>query len=644
MSKRLDGDTVAPVEGGTHWTRDPHKAHDDLISQLDSAHSGRINVDRTIQRLYHGRPFVVQQRDQNKPSSRYGFGAWDDLRSGGMSLVRLAIDTAAAMIVRAPGIKVLPVGQRFKVQRQCRDLGRFVQGVFHANDLAGRAYDVAIDGMTCRLGGVLWDVAGDEIVCETIDPLGLRWDAAEGKEPRSLHYIDYVPVSWAMAEYPEHAEALRKAPTEHEPTTIGVDIVSMRETPTLKRVRSWAIEIPERTYTSQRTIRNDRESTVHRPRTHTFPRVPGHRVTKLGGVLVEHDDDWDCSRHVIAVYRWAPSRKDFGGRPAGESCVPYQYELNATTATIREGQKAAIPVELVHENALPLNELKNKPLQRRVWTGNIEPKIVTGTGVGQEIYNWKTQLKLDCLEELGISSAMASSAKPAGLTAAVALREWNDYANTRLYHPAKRFEKFFEDCTRVVIMLADKAFGSKAARTRAPGTTLLEEIEFPVGIRENQYGIQVSATSGLPLTIAGRMDFAKDLADLGAIDKSTLLQMLQLPDTEAAMARANAPMDLAQTQVDKALWDCDWKAPIEYQGAEGLDMLIDIGSREYQRAYVSGVDYPAENLELLRRLIEHARLLRQGINPQAPGTPNPTAAPTQDAAPVATDAAVGAPA
>ena len=578
-----------------HWSEDPGRLLPKTVAQLEGASAARLTLDRLILRLYYGRPLAVPTLDPRRPS--YALAVTDSVRAGGFSLMRMVIDTAASMVVRIPAVKVLPVGQTFKRQRAARLMGRFVNGVFYANDIGDLAYQVFIDACTTRCGAIKVSVENGAIKLERVDPLTLYWDQDEGKNPRNLYQDHAVPRRSLAARFPEHAAAIMELPGYAPPQMWGVDLAQPSEKDTVRVVEAWSL------------TEGDQKGK------HVI-----YAAGKGGAALVLESEAYDHERHCIVPLRWSNAYKGFGGRPLGETIIPYQLWTNKIVKVIGESLDGAVPRWLVHANA-QIPGVTSVPLSALIYRGNVAPKCEAPQVVSADLYTWQRELKMGAFEEAGINAQASQGTRPTGLNSAPSQREWFDISNTRLINPSKLFEHLFRDVARVVVML-----GPKAKVTALDGRTLSELRWDEIGpLKEGEYGLEIQSVSALPLTVSGRLDFVKELMSEGLINQNDGRRMLQLPDLEAVLDRENAAQELADRQIECALWDGKYIAPFACQNL--LDLVIDGGEKQYMQAMLNGT-FPAENMELLRRLIAEAKLLRPApapVNNVPPAPPAQTA-------------------
>ena len=576
------------------WSEDPRQL-ERTIDELDSAAASRRALDRLLIRLYFGRPISVPAIDARRPSA--ALADMDSSKAGGFSIVREVVDAAAALVVRMPSLKVLPVGQRFKIQRGAKLMSRYLNGVLYENRVKMLAPALFLDGATTRTGALKWyvDRQTKRVRCERMNSLWLLWDDAEGPEPQSLYYQAPASKRFLAAAYPEKASEIWDLPRWSPPSVPAVEFATanQRELELVKVKEAWSLPQGKK---------------------------KGRHIIQVGKDLNLVDEKWGHRRFPVVRYPWAPGYRTWGGRPLAEVLVPYQLWMNKLMLAIAECAKGSIPFILLHELA-EVPGLSDRILQKVPWRGQIKPEIVTPTAISQDLWRLRELLKAEAYEEGGVNPAIAQGTTSDNLKSAPAQRERMDIASTRLIHPTERFEDTWRESGEVIVMLSSEAGGAIAARSQA-GSYLREIPWEEIGLGMDDYAVEVRSTAALPLTVGGRLDFVNDLMLMKKEDGSPLisardgLKMMQLPDTEAILDRETASQELADHQVESALWEGVYVPP---EPIQDLAALIDTASKELMLALQNDT-FPSENLELCRRLIAEAKLLQ---TPPAPPAPAP---------------------
>jgi hypothetical protein len=526
----------------------------------------------------------------------------ENVKAAGFSLIREVIDAAAALVVRMPSVKVMPIGQQFKIHRGAKLMSRFLNGVFYENKAKEISPAIFNDAATSRCGLLKWyfDEKSKKIKCERLNSLWLLWDDAEGPEPKSLYYISPASKRFLSTKFPEMESQVRDLP-HWSPTTVpAVEFSRWHEADRVKVTEAWTLPQGDK---------------------------PGKHIIRGGDKLTLLDEEYNFPRFPIVPYRWAHGFRTWGGRPLGEILMPYQLWTSRIMRTIHESAKASIPKIMAH-NESGIQQWTDKTLEVVTYRGPVMPQIVSAATVSGDLWKLREIIKAEAYEEGGVNPAIAQGTTSDNLKSAPAQRERMDIASTRLIHPTERFEAFWRDCADVIIMLAADA-GSKIKASSPMGSYLREIPWEDIELKENEYSIEVMSTAALPLTVGGRLDFVNDLMNMKDDDGRALikskdgLRLLQMPDTDSVLDRETASQDLADKQVEAALWEGDYFPP---EPIQDLNVLIETASKELMRALQNGT-FPEGNLELCRRLINEAKMMvaqMQAPPPMPPQAPPPT--------------------
>lgn len=572
--------------------------------------SPRINLDRVLLRLYYGRPLSVPAIDVRRPSA--SLQDIEAAKQGGFSLVREVIDAAMALVCRLPAIKVLPIGQQFKIQRGAKLMSRYLNGVFYENNAKELSPQLFLDKTTGRVGALKWyfDEASKKIKCTRLNNLWLLWDDSEGPNINSLYYESPASKRALLEQFPDHASEIRALP-HWDPVTVPlVEFYRWQGTDHVRTIEAWSLPMGDK---------------------------PGRHIIQVGKNINLVDEPWEHDRFPVVVDRWAYGFRTFGGRPLAEILLPYQLWTNKITRVMAEASQAAVPKLMINEKAEVIDGFSDKIMERIKYRGPIPPNVIVPTTIGVDLWKLREVIKAEAYEEAGVNSTISRGAATEGaLVSAPAQREKMDIASTRLIHPTQMGEMFWRECAEVICMLA--AENANQIKSNAPMGSYLQSIPFEdIELAIGEYAIEVASTAALPLTVGGRIDRVNDLLQMkddegrALIKARDALRMLQIPDTESILDRETASYDLANHQVEAALWEGEYVPP---EPIQDLNILIDIASKEIMRA-LQNDSWPEENIELCRRLIAESKLLLGQPSTPAPAQPaaNPNAQPAMQAQP-----------
>lgn len=584
-----------------HWTEN-RKLLPKFASAAERKQVSAIADDEALLRNYYQRPVTGREPDSTRVNQA-AMEAYKALGALGFNLSREVIDASAAQLCDPIGTKVTPVGADHETRIACKQLSRLTDAIRSQVDamaLKQRAYK---DACTMTLGAtkLYVDPQTEELKAERAHRLTLYWDDAEGSQPLTLYQISAVPKLRLARMFPEHGEKIMKAPRFQQKHILGVDAPGSRASDSVKVIEAW----------STADSGDD-----------------GMHAMQLADGTELAAGDWQWGFFPFAICRWDWDHEGFGGVPLGRILAPYHYWTNRLVLTWYKSLRGAVPRVLLHENS-EVDALTDQEFEKVLWSGQVPPTIEAANTVPSNVPEAIEALRMRAYAEGGINPQAAAGARPPGLNSAPAQREWIDIASTRLKQQKLNCERYDRQFTEIAVALMSVAYKKKPARVRAPGSKRLEQIKFP-DLKEGQYEIDVAVTSGLSQTISGRMEQANMLEEKGKISSGEWLKLVGLPDTESASDRANAPQELAESLISRALDHGEFKMPMAWP--ELLEAIIYSGTRELMRAYNEGEEaYPRDNTEALRRLIAAAEAR---MPPPAPA-PLPAPAPAAPLGPPA---------
>ena len=338
----------------------------------------------------------------------------------------------------------------------------------------------------------------------------------------------------------------------------------------------------------------------------------------------------------FVFFKWTQGLRSFYGQGIIEQLYNTQLEINQTCQTIQQAiYFSAVPrVFLSDQSKVISQHLDNRVGGIVKFSGNKEPHFSTATANNPEMYNYLDYLWTKCFEQCGLSQLSAASQKPAGLNAAVAIREYSDIETQRFAIVSKAWERFFLDVAEVFVDSSKDLFEKdKGLRVNTKNSKFIESVKWKdVNLPDDKYILQCFPTSMLPNEPAGRLQSVQELIQSGFIDKAMGLDLLDFPDLDRAISLKNAAQDNAMTILEKIMEDGEYQSPEPYMD---LSICISLGQGTYLKARNEGIS--EERLELIRRFIDDcADLKRQGVGLQEPAIPAqaaPEPTPTADLIP-----------
>jgi hypothetical protein len=512
-----------------------------------------------------------------------------------MNVVEACINTATAKLAKnKPRALFLTSGGDFALRRRAKLLTKFVDGLFAANDIyddIGQA--VFRDACVFGTGAVKVYTDGAEIKVERVlmhELICNEGEAVYGK-PRNLYQRKYIYRERLKELYgnAENIGAIEGAQSE-DPQKFGA-----AESDMVPCYEGWHLPDGDE---------------------------PGRHVIGINGATLL-SEPWSKQRFPIILFHWEDPLAGIWGKGIAEQLVGIQLEINKLLRFIQLAQRRmAIPRYLVEDGS----KVNTAELSDEIGSivkfaaGTRPPQIDTGAAVAPEIYNWFEVMYQKAFEIVGISQLSATATKPAGLNAAVALREFHDIESERFVLVGQRWEKFFLDIAGVMLDQARDLYeANPGLRVKAPGTKLIEKIAWKdVNLKEDEYEMRAYPTSILPTTPSGRLQRVQELFEAGFIDKSYAMSLMDFPDLENVVSLQTASFDEISRMIDNIIEHGKYETPEPHLD---LQLATQMAQHSYLRARLDGV--PDKRQELLLRWIDDCQSIIQEATPTPPPEPPP---------------------
>lgn len=530
------------------------------------------------------------------------------------NVVQSVVDTVAAKISKnKPRVLFQTSGGNWKEQQRAKGMSKLVDGLFEINSVYQLTRRIFVDA--CVFGDgwvhVYADESAGEIRAERVLPFEVivcDTEAVNG-EHRTMFRRKYVHRELALDLWGDDARVRRfieaANPADMKLAGKAADMIAVYE--------GWHLGSNGR-----------------------------HVLAVEGGAIV--DEPWKRNRFPLVPFRWRDRLVGIRGQGLAEDLIGLQLEINKLLKTIQVAQHLmAVPRYLVEIGSKVIKAHLNNEVGSIVEYQGTQPRIDVGAAVAPELYRHLETLYQRAYEVAGVSQLSANSAKPAGLNAGVALREFHDIESERFVLVGQRFEEFHLEIAELMVDLAREMYRGGKGRDlaiKAPGTKFLETIKWSeVNLPEDVYTMRAFPVSILPTTPAGRLQRVQELYQSGLLTDQTpagvwARSMLDFPDLESAMSLQNASMDDAQRTVSRIVDDGKYEAPEAYQD---LKLLSELAQHAYLKGRAQGLE--PRKQEYLRRLIDDCMAIEQETQaamappPQAPGQSQPGAPPDMAALP-----------
>lgn len=265
------------------------------------------------------------------------------------------------------------------------------------------------------------------------------------------------------------------------------------------------------------------------------------------------------------------------------------------------------------------------------------PIFSTPSVVPPEVFNQLDRLYNRAYEIIGMSQLSASSQKPSGLNAMVAIREYHDIETERFSMVQTSYDNAYLKAAEMYIDILDdineREGGYETKVKSEEGMSLMRWSD--IRIDEEDRMIQKYPTNLLPNQPSGRLDKAIELTQSGFLTREEAISLLDYPDIKSITSLKTAKLDDIMLTIDLMLNEGKRQVPQAYQN---LQMGIEYCQSYYLKYKHKGV--PDRNLNLLLEWIDQAgEMLRQQAEmaaaqqqammpPPIPQEPGPGAAPS----------------
>lgn len=506
-----------------------------------------------------------------------------------MNVVASAIDTLAAKIAKnKPRPMFTTSGADWTQKQMAKKLDKFMRGVFYETKIHVVAQQVFVDA--CVFGtGFLYPYWGHDnrINVERVMPNEIFIDDNDGLygKPTSIARKKLVHRAQLVAQFPEcEATILRAAPAAE-------NITSSAPTEMIEVWEVW--HMPSKDDAGD-----------------------GRRVICISeGLLLDEEYD-GCFPFV--VLRAKPRTVGFWGKGDAETLMGLQLELNRLIRSIseqlrRKGRgRIFIPIGSKVEPAHMTNGFGDIIK----YAGNVAPSVDNGSVVSADEFQQVDRIYERALQEVGVSQLSAGAKKPAGLDAAVALREYSEIESERFALRHLAWEQFFLDFAELVVDMCEER-KSTGYKVKVPGKRVAEQVDFKdIDLDRDSYVIQMFPVSSLPQTPSARLQQVTELQANGFVSPAAAARLLDFPDLEAEASLGNAALDDADAMV-AAILDEPTPEPRPLEPYQDAKLVLERATAAWN--HVRWLGCPEDRLMMLQDLIDQAAAAL--APPEAPPAP-----------------------
>lgn len=342
------------------------------------------------------------------------------------------------------------------------------------------------------------------------------------------------------------------------------------------------------------------------------------------------DEDWPFDWYPDVMINWREPDSGVWGLGAAENLLPIQYEISRMLERFQRAMALGAKMWIFRPPGGPQKaQVSNE--QMTILDAEQPLQFAAPDPMPTQAYQYLWDLYAKAFEIEGVSQLSATGTKPAGLDAAVAIREFNDVQTERFVLLGQDLEDAYVEIAEKEIKLSKRMYKrGRSIVVRSADTKLIERINFAdVDIDEERSTVGIFPTSSLPTTPAARLQTIKEYYESGLIpDRQTALSLLDFPDLQEVLSLELSAIEDVKRILEKILDKGKYETPEPYMD---LKLALRMGQASYLRARNDGVS--EKRKDLLLRFIDDVNDLLTEITPPAqtqpamlaPDQPNPQA-------------------
>jgi hypothetical protein len=523
------------------------------------------------------------------------------------NLVQSCCDTLVNKIAKnAPRPTFLTEDGDWDKQQAAKKREKFVFGQFYKSEVYKKTPKALLQALVYGDGlvKVYSDDTSKQIMVEPVITPTVFVDErkALNGETREWFQVSYVDEDTLKELYPNHAKAIKEAPSEPMPFYLSGTVIG-----NLKMViEYWKVPL---------RMKGDQKDKGE------------HKIIVGSTQLLS--EKWDRPTQPFAKISFIPNLIGFWSKGVAETITPHQLEVNRTLKRISDALRLVASPKVLYEytSKIVQSHFNNDVGSMIGYTGT-RPDFIMPQAVGVELFNHLQYIYQQAYAEIGLSELTAQSKKPDGLDSGKALREYNDIETERFAALGKAWEQFHLDLAEMVLYeakyLSDK-FGKYTVLS--PDPKGCEIIDFKdIDMDQDAYVMQCFPTSMLPKTPAGRLAYVQEMMGANLLSPEEGLSLLDFPDTEKITSLKTSELEDILATVDYMLTKDKYLAPEPYQN---LNLGVSLMKKSFLKYKNKGC--PDDKLDLLVRWINDALQLLappqqeppMTVEDMPPGEPSP---------------------
>lgn len=555
------------VDGRAWWLADDSQIFTAVHSAIQTLIGGSKSLRSywlAFLNVYTGRGIAGMSPWEYNKTKRIG-AVYGDENGISLNVVASCVDSVSSKLAsNKPRVMFATVGGSYAQQKRAKQLTLYMDGLFDQLDIYELGAQAFVDSAIFGTGVLGVSIQNDRLVAERIFPHEILIDDVDAftGRPTHIHRRRFLPKTRLLECYPDAADMIARS------SAIATN----------NRTTSDLVEVVESWYVSASDVSKNR-----------------HVVTTDTGVLL--DEEYPFADFPLVFLRWKALSVGFWGMGLAEELISIQQEINRLLAHIRQSQKLMSNPKMLVEVASNINVgTLNRDVGGIIKYSKTPPAFIVPPAQQPEIYDHLERLIQKAYEISGVSQLSATQQKPAGVESGVALRTLQDVESQRFQLCQQRYERFFVDLANRLVDLSDQLPDTAVFLTHKTGLARLKWSD--VRVDREEFTLNTYPTNILPSTPAGKLQTVQDMLQAQMISPEIALDLLDMPDLDAAASSRNAGIENAK-YVCEELSEGQYVPPSQFMNlglaiqmvqsaylnlqAEKADELI----LEYHRTFIS---------------------------------------------------------
>lgn len=478
------------------------------------------------------------------PAAYYRTGAYSGTDGG--SLVwpeeRSLANAAQAKLAgqQKPKVQFVTSDSDWQTKRKSKKLDRFVEGQFMQSvgvygDVWQLMLRVFLDACVFPTGGAVKTFADEEdgrVQYERVFTWEIFVDPMEARygQPRSKFHVYPYDRDELVEKFPEQKDAILAAPEfveEGEAEWMG----SRRVSNQVRVCEAWRLPFSK-------------------------TKAGRHVIAVDDAVLV--DEDWTRNEFPFIELYWSRNLVGSDGTSLIDEVASMADAVNDTVQRMHDSHKrTSMGVLTYEEGSLREEDLRSNEdgINLRVAPGKMPPSFVQALPFGPANVQF-LQMNVDKLHDIsGVSEMLSNGDKPAGLTAAVAIRATEDIQSKRFSVIYRAYEEAFVALARqTVACVRELATIDPEFQSRWSGKGFLKTIKWSdVDLEDDRYVIQVYPVGEVKNTPADRLQLIQELNAAGKVSDESLIEVIKYLDASKELESVSRQRELVESYIDQWL-------------------------------------------------------------------------------------------